>query len=122
MMSALDDPLQTDPAVVERLKNAQGMCWERFALCQTLPLDEFRSLADALGLEGYRPNRVRPYLAAGKILVAAVWIVMALTAVRARSHGRASPGQKNEEFRREWEIQGQGFLPVDIACYHLNGR
>jgi formylglycine-generating enzyme required for sulfatase activity len=118
---APDNPSPADPSVVERLKNAQGMCGERFALCQTLPLDEFPSLADALRLEGYRPSCVRPYLAAGKILVTAVWMhdgldwrcELDLTAEEVR--------KKNEAFRREWEMQGEGFLPVDIACYISTG-
>ena len=114
---ALDDALPADPAVVERLKNAQGMCRERFALCQALLLDEFPSLADALRLQGYRPSCVRPYLAAGKTLVAAVWMRDGLDWRCELNLTAAQVREKNEAFRREWEMRGQGFLPVDIACY-----
>ena len=42
-------------------------------MCQSLPLDAFRALAEALRPCGYRPVRVRPYVVAGQVFVAAVW-------------------------------------------------
>jgi serine/threonine protein kinase/formylglycine-generating enzyme required for sulfatase activity len=113
----LGGPFEGDPTVVERLKSAQGMCREQFALCQTLPLDEFSSLADALRESGYRPSCVRPYLTAGKILVAGIWTRDGLDWQCELDLTASEVRKKNETFRREWELHGQGFLPVDIASY-----
>ncbi len=74
-----DDPpldatwTKSDARLIRGIESAQGMLTERFAFCQTMPLDEFLATADALRKSGYRPVRLRPY-ADGQILrVAAVW-------------------------------------------------
>ena len=56
------DPSWTKPdaALVSRIESAQGMLAERFAFCQTMPLDEFLTTAEALRKSGYRPVRFRP--------------------------------------------------------------
>ena len=46
---------------------------EHFAFCQTLPLEEFRSVAEQLGESGYRPIRLRPYDDGSVVRVAAAW-------------------------------------------------
>ena len=57
------DPSWTKPdaALVSRIESAQGILAERFAFCQTMPLDEFLTTAEALRKSGYRPVRFRPY-------------------------------------------------------------
>ena len=57
------DPSWTRPdaSLVSRIESAQGMLSERFAFCQTMPLDEFLTTAEALRNSGYRPVRFRPY-------------------------------------------------------------
>ena len=51
---------QTPPSP-SQIESAQGMLAERFAFCQTMPLDEFLTTAEALRHSGYRPIRFRPY-------------------------------------------------------------
>ena len=53
-------PRQT-PRSPAKIESAQGMLAERFAFCQTMPLDEFLTIAEALRPSGYRPTRFRPY-------------------------------------------------------------
>ncbi len=57
------DPSWTtpDPTLTGKIESAQGMLTERFAFCQTMPLDEFVKIAEALRPSGYRPTRFRPY-------------------------------------------------------------
>ncbi len=57
------DPSWTKPdaTLVSRIESAQGILAERFAFCQTMPLDEFLTTAEALRKSGYRPVRFRPY-------------------------------------------------------------
>ena len=57
------DPSWTKPdaALVSRIESAQGILAERFAFCQTMPLDEFLTTAETLRKSGYRPVRFRPY-------------------------------------------------------------
>ena len=50
-----------DAALVARIEAAGGLLAERFAFCQTMPLDEFLATAEALRPSGYRPVRFRPY-------------------------------------------------------------
>ncbi len=58
---------------MSRIESAQGMLAERFAFCQTMPLDEFLATAEALRVSGYRPVRFRPYADGQVVRVAAVW-------------------------------------------------
>ena len=57
------DPSWTKPdaRLTGKIESAQGMLAERFAFCQTMPLDEFVKTAEALRKSGYRPIRFRPY-------------------------------------------------------------
>ena len=58
------DATWTSPAaaLMTRIESAQGMLAERFAFCQTMPLDEFLATAEALRVSGYRPVRFAPML------------------------------------------------------------
>ena len=54
------DPSWTKPdaALTGRIESAQGMLAERFAFCQTMPLDEFVTVAEALRHIGLSPHPV----------------------------------------------------------------
>ncbi len=94
-----------------KLQRASGLLTESFALCQTLPLDEFQDLAMRLQDFGYRPIRVRPYRDETQVLTAAIW---------------ARDG-KSTQF--EWSLTksemeecvaaslADGLMPADVAGY-----
>ncbi len=69
------DPSWTtpDPTLTGQIESAQGMLAERFAFCQTMPLDESLTTAEDLRKSGYRPIRFRPYGDGGTVRVSAVW-------------------------------------------------
>ncbi len=61
-----DPPLSTEwravePLLVTQIEAAKGMVAERFAFCQSMPLDQFTAICEALRPSGYRPTRVRPF-------------------------------------------------------------
>jgi eukaryotic-like serine/threonine-protein kinase len=113
---------QPDAALVRQLEGAHGLLGERYAFCQTMPLEDFAAIAEALRPCGYRPVRVRPYaavrgpLSATPVLVAAVWtrdgrewqFVYALS----KDQGQRQADQK----------RGTGYLPVDVAGYLAGGE
>jgi formylglycine-generating enzyme required for sulfatase activity len=121
-----DAPLErawaaVDPALVRRVEAAGGMVAERFAFCQTLPLEQFDAVAEGLGRSGYRPVRLRPYEMSGPesrppLIVAAVW-------VRDGGGWQAVHGLTAREVRRQdAERRRQGFQPVDVAGYRSGGQ
>src|SRR5262249_42491879 len=69
------EPSWAAPAggLVRQIEGGWGRMVERFGLGQTMPLDEFLPLAEALRPCGYRPVRVRPFADGKSIRVAAVW-------------------------------------------------
>src|SRR5208337_1928970 len=69
------DPSWTKPdtTLTGKIETVQGMLAERFAFYQTMPLDEFVKVAEALRKSGYRPVRFRPYADGQVVRVAAVW-------------------------------------------------
>ena len=107
------DATWTSPAaaLMTRIESAQGMLAERFAFCQTMPLDEFLATAEALRVSGYRPVRMRPYADGQVVRVAAV-----LT--RDGRNWRDSSGLTAEEVRLEDDRRkNDRFLPVDVSMY-----
>jgi formylglycine-generating enzyme required for sulfatase activity len=105
-----------DRTLVRQIEAADGLVAEHFALCQTLPLEQFDRLAERLRPSGYRPIRLRPYAAAGNILAAVIWmrdsrdwhLALGLTATELR--------------RRDRHYQSLGLLPMDVAAYPANGN
>ena len=96
---------------MSRIESAQGILSERFAFCQTMPLDEFLTTAEALRKSGYRPVRFRPYADGQVVRVAAVW-------TRDGRNWRISSGLTAEEVRQQDERNKKDkFLPVDVAGY-----
>ncbi len=107
------DPYWTTPDITltGKIKSAQGMLHERFAFCQTMPLDEFVPTALALRRSGYRPTRFRPYADGQVIRAAAVW-------TRDGRNWRISSGMTAEEVRQEDDRNKKDkFLTVDVAGY-----
>jgi formylglycine-generating enzyme required for sulfatase activity len=94
---------------VERLEQAGGSITERWALCQTMPREEFDETARELVLSGYRLNCLRPFEASDKVLVAAVW----------HRDGREAYWEfdltRDEVQLRDVEHRQAGRLPIDVA-------
>jgi serine/threonine protein kinase/formylglycine-generating enzyme required for sulfatase activity len=100
-----------DGSLISRIEGAQGLVKERFAFCQTMPLDELLTTAEALRKSGYRPVRFRPYADEQVVRVAAIW-------TRDGRNWRISPGLTNDEVGQQDERNRKdGFLPVDVAGY-----
>ena len=111
------DPSWTtpDPTLTGKIESAQGMLTERFAFCQTMPLDEFVTIAEALRKSGYRPTRFRPYAEGKSLRVAAVW-------TRDGRPWRMAHDQTADEIRQTDERnRKEGYLPVDVAGYLAAG-
>jgi hypothetical protein len=105
------DPTWTKPdtTLVSGIEAAQGILAERFAFCQTMPMDEFLTTAEALRKSGYRPVRFRPDSDEKTVRVAAVW-------TRDGRNCRISSGLTADEVRQQDERNKKhNFLPVDVA-------
>ncbi len=112
------NPARTEPDafLVSRIEAAQGMLVERFAFCQTMPLDEFLTTAESLRKSEYRPVRFRPYADEHLVRVAAVW-------TRDGRPWRICSGLTNDEVRQQDERNEKDkFLPVDVAGYLVTGK
>jgi formylglycine-generating enzyme required for sulfatase activity len=118
----LDPSWREVPAELRReIEFADGVLAERWALCQSLPLERWQVVAEEMRRCGYRPVRLRPYpvAASGSLagskkpttgpVVAAVWArdgrdfrtEIGMTAAAIREHDAAQ--------------QRDGFIPADIA-------
>src|SRR5207253_1650475 len=93
---------------------ALGLLNDRFALCQTLPLDQFAGVAEELGRCGYRPTRLRPYRTGNVVQAAVVWVRDG----RRCQWALGVPAAKALEQDGEW--RQKGFVPADAAGY-VNG-
>jgi len=97
--------------LIAKIKAAQGVLTDHFAFCQTMPLEEFASVADGLRSSGYRPIRARPYRAGDVIRVAAVW-------TRDGREWRLADGVSAAEIRRcDATYRESGLVPVDVAGF-----
>jgi serine/threonine protein kinase/formylglycine-generating enzyme required for sulfatase activity len=104
-----------DRALLQQIEDAEGLWAERYALCQTLPLERFAALAEGLRPAGYRPTRFRPYAAGGRVRVAAVW-------TRDDVDWQMSPGLPADAvLRKQAAMAKQGYVPVDVAGYLESG-
>jgi len=96
---------------VSRIESALGILSERFAFCQTMPLDDFLTAALSLRKSGYRPVRFRPYGDGRNLQVAAVW-------TRDGRPWRISSGLTADQVRQHDVRHKQDkFIPVDVAGY-----
>jgi hypothetical protein len=94
---------------MRQIEQGQGMLTDHFALCQTLPLDQFLAVAEALRPSGYRPVCFRPYPAGKAVHVAALW-------VRDGHDWRLTHDATADEVRKQnaaW--RKQGFGPENVA-------
>ena len=107
------DPSWTkpDPTLTAKIESAQGMLKDCFGFCQTMLLDEFVKVAEALHPSGYRPTRFRPYAEDKNLRVAAVWS-------RDGRPWRLAHDQTADEIRQTDERnRKEGYLPVEVAGY-----
>ncbi len=104
-----------DPSIVRKVEAAQGILAERFAFCQTMPLDEFLEVAEGLRESAYRPIRFRPYAVSETVQVAAVW-------TRDGRDWQINSGLTVDEIRRRDEaLRAEEYVPVDVAGYVARG-
>ncbi len=97
--------------VSAEISQANGVLTENWAFCQTMQLNTFHQIANALRDFGYRPTHCRPYAADETVLVAAVW-------KRDQSSWQVESGLTKEEVSGRDEFhRDQGRVPVDIAGY-----
>ena len=100
-----------DPSLVRSVEAAEGSLGELYGFCQTMPLEEFRTVAESLRNSGYRPTRFRPYADGLVVRVAAVW-------TRDGRNWILDSGLSDNEVRRtDDQRQADGYLPVDVAGY-----
>jgi serine/threonine protein kinase/formylglycine-generating enzyme required for sulfatase activity len=111
------DPAWQKPAatLVQKIEEAHGVLAERFALCQTMPLDDFLSVAEELRPCGYRPVRVRPHVAGNTIRVAAVWVRDGEDWQMAHDLSAEEIKAKDAGHRKDL------YHPVDVAGYLRGG-
>ncbi len=107
------DPSWTTPdaSLAATIESAQGMLAERFAFCQTMPLEEFLTTAEALRKSGYRPIRFRPYAEGKALQVAAVWNRDGRPWRLVHDHSIQEIRLTDEKGHKE------GYVPVDVAGY-----
>ncbi len=112
-----DKPLDPNWPTIEgvtrrRIENAHGLVAERFAFCQTLPLEQLTEVAAVLAKSGYRPISVRPTAApANSVIVAIVWW-------RDGRDSRLLHGLTVEEvLARDEMLRSQGWTCRDVAGY-----
>jgi formylglycine-generating enzyme required for sulfatase activity/tRNA A-37 threonylcarbamoyl transferase component Bud32 len=127
-----------DPALVRQVEAAEGLVAARFALCQTLPLDQLDAVAQGLAKSGYRLVQLRPYAhnpeapapgdkpdaparedafpaRARRAGVAALW-------TRDGKGGRWALGLTADAVtKRDAEEQGRGLVPLDVTGYLVPG-
>lgn len=100
-----------DAAVARQLEEAAGMVTADFAMCQSLPLPEFKDAVAAMQPSGYRLSSFRPYSTNKGVEVAALWQRDGLA-----THFEVD--QSAEQIRAEDERQRErGYLPVDVAAH-----
>jgi serine/threonine protein kinase/formylglycine-generating enzyme required for sulfatase activity/tetratricopeptide (TPR) repeat protein len=116
-----DPPLDSswtppDATLKGKIEAAKGMLTERFAFCQTMPMDGFLTTAEAFRKSGYRPIRFRPYADGKSLRVAAVW-------TRDGRNWRLAHGRSIEEIRLTDERnRKEGYVPVEAAGYLATDR
>jgi serine/threonine protein kinase/formylglycine-generating enzyme required for sulfatase activity len=108
--------VEPDSAAKSRIESAHGIVAERFALCQTMPLDEFPAASEALKASGYCPIRFRPHTDGQVVRVAAVW-------TRDGRKWRPRHDQSADQIRdTDGRNRKEGFHPVDVVGYVTAGR
>src|SRR5262245_29656550 len=92
------------------------MLAERFAFCQTMGMEQFLSVAQALRPAGYRPVCFRPYSVGKTIQVAAAWTRDGRDWQIAHGATADAIQQQNADWR------AKGYRPRDVAAYFSGDR
>ncbi len=110
---ALRDPSWSEPPAEQRreIEAADGLWHERWALCQTLPLERWEALSEGLRKCGYRPVRLRAWDQVGKLRVAAVWTR------DGREWKSAVDLNRKALDERDAAMGKAGFIPADVSAY-----
>lgn len=104
-----------DPELVKQVEQGHGVVAERFAFCQTVPLEQFVEVAEGLRKAYYRPVKFRPYRTENAVCVSAVWTRDALEWRMA--HGLTA--DETQSARADWG--SEQLVPIDVAGY-LDGE
>ncbi|MBC8355463.1 MAG: hypothetical protein H8E66_26090 [Planctomycetes bacterium] len=99
----------------ESIEQSGGIANNEFAFTQTMPYDEFLSIANRLRNIGYRPLRIRPYLVDGESRIACVWTRDAIDWRMVIGVDSSVLNQANQVFEQ------RGFRPLDVACWEADG-
>ena len=110
-----DSWTEVDATAKSQVEEAGGLVAERFAFCQTMPLDAFVATAEMLKGSGYRPTRLRPYADGRAVRVALVW-------ARDGRNWLSASGLTAEQVReRDDELRRAGlYVPVDVSGYRTS--
>jgi formylglycine-generating enzyme required for sulfatase activity/tetratricopeptide (TPR) repeat protein len=103
--------IKPDTTLVTKIEAAEGLLTDRFAFCQTMPLDGFEEVAEGLRASAYRPIRFRPYADGRSVRVAAVWTR------DGRKWKLGSSLSAKEIQAKDAELRHGKLLPVDVAGY-----
>jgi len=100
-----------EPSLTQQIESASGIVTERVALCQAMLLDDFFSVAEGLRESGYRPIRLRPYVAEDSVQVAVVW-------TRDRQEWQTAYGLSFDELcERSDVLRTESLAFLDVAGY-----
>jgi serine/threonine protein kinase len=105
-------PAPSVPARPRRqIEQAGGLLTARFALVQTLPLEQGEGLVQVLAAAGYQPSCYRPYRHRGRLRLAAVW-------TRGGPPAVLQQGLSAEALRRrDAELVKSGHAALDVSVY-----
>lgn len=96
---------------IKKIEAAHGILAERFAFCQTMPLDDALALVEELRPSGYRPIRFRPFSFDQALQASVVWTRDALD-------WKLDSGLPAAEVQpRQAEARKNSFQAVDVAGY-----
>ncbi len=95
--------------------SAHGLLAERFAYCLDMPWESFLAIVETLRSSGYRPTRVRPFVADGQRRVAAVWT---RDARKFQLDHDQTPAQLPSP---DADAVRDGLVPLDVAGYMSEG-
>lgn len=99
------------PEIRAAIERAAGIFTEEYAVCQTLAFSQISATIEALRPFGFRPIRVRPYLAEdSQLLVAAIWH-------RDGIDFEADFGLTQQQANAYDQEQKKAVAPVDVAGY-----
>ena len=87
----------------------------RFAFCQTMPWDAFFIVAEELRPCGFRPTRVRPFVDAEDLRIAAVWTRDGGTWVVDKNLTSAQLPPPDTAAEKD------GMVPIDLSAYRTSG-